>query len=164
MSEQKPVAKTPDVRKALAKIVYKYSYEPEPFTEFKQALEDFIKPLIEAAKIERDDEWRDIVTTFITSSTKRMESHLGKTNKDVGYEPEVTAYCQSCGCYVRVRDEDKRMLEYHYCDMHGAAFNMYRILDTAIPHIKEYLKTHQAPTLRPIIKSMENAINKADGK
>ena len=76
-------AKTPDdVRKALAKIVYKYSYEPEPFTEFKQALEDFIKPLIEAAKIERDDEWRDIVTTFITSSTKRMESHLSKIDKE----------------------------------------------------------------------------------
>ena len=82
MSEQKPVAKTPDVRKALAKIVYKYSYEPEPFTEFKQALEDFIQPLIEAAVADRDDEWRDIVTTFITSSTKSMESRLSKIDKE----------------------------------------------------------------------------------
>jgi len=76
MSEQKPVAKTPDVRKALAKIVYKYSYEPEPFTEFKQALEDFIKPLIEAAKIERDEYWKDKITTYITSDVRKVSKEI----------------------------------------------------------------------------------------
>ena len=78
----KPVAKTPDVRVELAAINLDYlklckvrnDYSPaivEPELTGR-VLDEIIQPIIEAARTERDEYWKDKITTYITSDVRRL--------------------------------------------------------------------------------------------
>jgi len=87
----KPVAKTPDdvmvelaieIAKIRGMSHFMNGIPQECYRQADKLLRVVVQPLIEAAVADRDDEWRDIVTTFITSSTKSMESRLSKIDKE----------------------------------------------------------------------------------
>ena len=83
----KPVAKTPDdVREALKHLMAEYGAEVMAKVELgntellaelceqatEELLDKHIQPLIEAAKTERDEYWKDKITTYITSDVRRL--------------------------------------------------------------------------------------------